>query len=287
MLAKPVQVILDSSPVSFYFGLELGEQPEMANCFNIHFEADFMAIRAILDPHGKVSPKLFEQVFFDKFFLLTTRGDFYSQYTPEVAGELQDDSASSEESFKSHLIEHQIRRKSDNGDNCALGFCEFSDKDEINAYLKSQYAEQGIHSTADLSHVVARFHVLRWEKILGDDIVLQLDSALLQSGMFCDVGTLRLRCATTPTNEFIRSCLEGIIELQQVRFELVTTPSKFLVAIGALKNRSIGVHENSKIATAHTTMESCATTSARIKLASPQWLLWSIESSEEEGEEWI
>ncbi len=252
--------------------LSIGMCPPLTfHGFNFFFKADLMSIRSKLDPDGKISPKLFEERYYDTSELsLLCQHDIYKQCKSEIAGELQFEKDSLHESSDTQV---ELKRWTDGQFDVmsALKFHEYCQRDEIDFYLRSKYQSQGIQSLTGLTHLVVRYHLLRWEKTLyleqekKFEIILHLDSLLLQSGKFYDVGTIRFRCKEELDPKSVLNCLYCVPELQNIMIDHATAPTKFNIAASDLKNRSLKMNLSLNMTPIHPALD--AYTKTRITQA--------------------
>lgn len=205
--------------------------------FNFHFQANFLSIREILDPQSQTIPTLFMETFLDDAdYSLISRGDFYKQLDEITFGR---NVQTSQDSLKSGVMDANCDPglKSECAHTHAPKFTEYQKVTDIDNYLQKERRLDGTNLKP-----VLNFQVLRWThnllKIADTTIDIQLDSILLDSGKFYDVGTLRFRNPSKLPSEFIQKQLTSITTWKDIQIDYKTAPTKFCVAVSDMQSHS-------------------------------------------------
>lgn len=221
--------------------------------FDFNFSGSFMSIRKILDPDSQTGPTWFTERFLDDSnHSLISHGDLYKQMEVEEHDKKQHAWYSDSESDSEDYLEEEKQaidaRLSTSLDSLVQGthvpdgsagmnldssllhstrLVEYS-SESIDSYLE----ERGVDRT-NLSPILS-YQVLRWTcNLRRTDVAtidMHLDSVLLASGWFYDVGTIRFRSPSKLTPASIRAQLSLISVWNDIMVDNKRSLTKLCVA---------------------------------------------------------
>lgn len=276
----------ETETIDLHKAVSLAVTSDCDHDFDFRFQADFISIRNVLGLQSQTKPARFVETFLDdEKYSLTSCGDFFKQLEVDEANSEEDlPEEEQEDADISSLEGDLVSLKLENGCTYVLGsksksthigplkFTEYRAPDSIDSYLRN------VHSTdrTKLKHVLS-FEVLRWTHslLVTDDttIDIQLDTVLLASGRFYDVGTIRCRGTSKPSSTpklnfaSIQEQLSRVDTWKRIKIYNKNSPTKF----------SVGLSDSSRHIPA-TLTDGYARSQARHH--SPQWSTWCYAEME-------